>query len=132
MCVCGCVGGCVCVCVCVCVGVHARACMHMCTCVNVQVRLCTHVHVNRFLAAPGKHQTVHHHPDSDLHDFCLFIRGKQVGHFSGVEEVVNVFQEGLLLDLRVCDQEHCGLALGTCALQQVLVEYHRQAHVVVH
>ena len=110
----------VCVCLHVCYTLYACVCMH--TCMHAHVHMCE---------CPS--ETVHTRTceqNSDLHDFCLFVRGKQVGHFSGVEEVVDVFQEGLLLDLRVCDQEHCGLALGACVLQQVLVEYHRQAHVV--
>ena len=57
---------------------------------------------------------------TDLHDICLLISGEQIGHLASVEETVDVFQEGLLLDLTVSDEEHRRLAHTPRVLEQVL------------
>ena len=55
-----------------------------------------------------------------LNDFLLLIDGEEVGHFSRVQQPVHVLQERLLLDLRVCDEEHGRLALLAGRLEQGL------------
>mmetsp|Transcript_17523 Transcript_17523/g.48737 ORF Transcript_17523/g.48737 Transcript_17523/m.48737 type:complete len:393 (-) Transcript_17523:6480-7658(-) len=45
-----------------------------------------------------------------FHECLAFLIGKYVGDLSRVEEVVDVHQEGLVLDLGVAEEEHCGLA----------------------
>lgn len=56
--------------------------------------------------------------------FLLLVGGKEVGHLANVEQVVDVLEKGLVLDLRVGEEEHAVLVgLGRLAQDalQVLV-----------
>jgi hypothetical protein len=60
-----------------------------------------------------------------LDDRVALVLGEEVRHLARVEHVVDVLEEGLLLDLRVGEEEHGRLALDARAvveLLEVLVE----------
>lgn len=48
------------------------------------------------------------------------IRLVEVRHLPGAQDVVDVFQEGLVYDLSVVEQEHCGLVVHACQTIQLL------------
>ncbi len=57
----------------------------------------------------------------------LLVRGEHVGHFSAVQEVVDVLNKGLILDLGVAEKEDSVLALTSCPAQdalQILPPFH--------
>jgi hypothetical protein len=50
----------------------------------------------------------------------LDVAGEHVGHLPRVEDVVDVLNKGLVLDLRIAEEEHSGFTVATCLLQKAL------------
>ena len=57
-----------------------------------------------------------------LNDILFFVDGVEVSYLPCIEQSIHVLKEALLLDLCVCQQEHCGVAVLTSSLQQRLQE----------
>ena len=55
-----------------------------------------------------------------FHDGAELFVVEQVGHLSGVEDAVDILQEGLLHELRIVDHEHCGLVEYPCFVHHAL------------
>ena len=60
-----------------------------------------------------------------------FIRFVKVRNFPTGENVIDILEEGLLHNLCVCEQKHCGLVLNTGLVVQ-LADVCRVMHVHVH
>lgn len=56
-----------------------------------------------------------------LADLGLLVRCKKIGHLAGIEQVADVLEEGLLLDLRVHEEEDC-MQIARCALLQDVLQ----------
>jgi hypothetical protein len=53
-----------------------------------------------------------------LDKFLLLVRGVEIGDFTGVKKGINIFQECLLFDLRISDQEDHLLSKTTSVFQE--------------
>jgi len=58
-------------------------------------------------------------PDQ-FHEFCLFFIAEQIGDFVCIEQVVDIFDKGLILDFAVSEQEDSGLVFATGLLEDAL------------
>ena len=54
-----------------------------------------------------------------LYELCFLVYCKQIGNFSGVEQTVDIFQEGFVFDLGICEQECCGFALSSARTENL-------------
>ena len=48
-----------------------------------------------------------------LDNILFLVNGEEVRDLSSIQQSIDVFQEGLLFDLSVCQQEHCRLTILT-------------------